>query len=178
VKVGTFFASGVMLGNITYKAQIGKEVRLHMATKMGLSWGKKGIAALLLIVVALGAIACDASNATPTPLVRWGAFVTASSLGANNAPSGETKQFSPGQTVYAVAETINFPQGHKVFSRWTVPDGTIEDTEEIVSDRDYTNTFLEFHIGGTNNRQLPTGSYTVQLYVDGNPGPRTEFTVR
>ena len=107
-----------------------------------------------------------------------GTFVTAKSIGAQNAPQNVTTTFSPSDTVYAVVEVQQFAQGNRIFARWSVNGSVREDTQEITADRDYSNTYLEFHIQGTNGAALPTGNWTVQLFVNSNPGPIANFRVQ
>jgi hypothetical protein len=107
-----------------------------------------------------------------------GAFVTARSIGAQNAPQNVTSTFSPSDTVYAVVEVQQFAQGNRIFARWSANGSVREDTQEITADRDYSNTNLEFHIQGTSGAPLPSGNWTVQLIINGNPGPIANFRVQ
>jgi hypothetical protein len=107
-----------------------------------------------------------------------GAFVTAKSIGTGNAPQNVTSTFNSTDTVYAVVQVQQFAQGNRVFARWSVNGSVREDTQEITADRDYSNTYLEFHIQGTNGAALPTGNWTVQLFVNSNPGPIASFQVQ
>jgi len=143
-----------------------------------------------LLVVALLATGCLTSpqqgdtglqtlpTATSAPQVQGlGTFVTAKSIGAQNAPQNVTSTFSPSDTVYAVVEVQKFAQGNRIFARWSANGSVREDTQEITADRDYSNTYLEFHIAGT-NAPLPSGNWTVQLIINGNPGPTANFNVQ
>lgn len=102
--------------------------------------------------------------------------VTARTVGEGNVPSDVTDRFSTGDPViYAVAQG-NIPSGTHLFARWSREGNPFEDTNEIVADRDYSNTYIEFHIS-PNGKALAPGSYAVQFFVDGNPGPKAQFTV-
>ena len=143
-----------------------------------------------LLLVALVAPACSSPTqgdtglqtlptATSAPQVKGlGAFVTARSIGAQNAPQNVTSTFSPSDTVYAVVEVQQFAQGNRIFARWSANGSVREDTQEITADRDYSNTNLEFHIAGTSGAPLPSGDWTVQLIINGNPGPIANFRVQ
>jgi hypothetical protein len=144
-----------------------------------------------LLLVALVATGCLTSptqgdtglqtlpTATSAPRVQGlGAFVTAKSIGAQNAPQNVTSTFSPSDTVYAVVEVQQFAQGNRIFARWSANGSVREDTQEITADRDYSNTNLEFHIQGTSGAPLPSGNWTVQLIINGNPGPIANFRVQ
>lgn len=119
-----------------------------------------------------------ATTASNQQVNGLGAFVTARSIGSDSSPQNVTNTFGPNDTVYAVVQVQQFAQGNRVFARWSV-NGTIrQDTQEIVADRDYSNTYLEFHIQGDNGQPLSTGNWTVQLVINGNPGPTVNFRVQ
>ena len=62
-------------------------------------------------------------------------------------------------------------------TRWSRDGNPYEDSPTITADRDYTDTYLEFHLQPTGG-SFESGSYSVQIYVNGNPGPETSFTIR
>jgi hypothetical protein len=111
--------------------------------------------------------------------VRIGEIVTAGAIGANNTPSNVTQTFSQDTSIiYVVAEIEAIPAGTSVFARWSRGGQPFEDTNTITADRDYSNTFLEFHIQPRAGTTLPAGQYSVTLYVNGNPYDSVDFTVR
>lgn len=151
-----------------------------------------GLVGLLLVaLLATGCLTTPQQGDTglqtlPTPTISLGsqqvnglgAFVTAKSIGTGSAPQNPTTIFNSTDTVYAVVQVQQFAQGNRVFARWSANGSVREDTQEITADRDYSNTYLEFHIQGTNGQPLPTGSWTAQLIINGNPGPTINFTVQ
>jgi len=151
----------------------------------------RNLGLLGLLVVALLATGCLSSPQQGTDLQTLptattgtfqvqglGAFVTARSIGSGNAPQNVTSTFNSTDTVYAVVQVQQFAQGNRIFARWSANGTVREDTQEITADRDYSNTYLEFHIQGTNSVALPTGNWTVQLIINGNPGPTANFTIQ
>jgi len=109
--------------------------------------------------------------------VQLSQVVTARTVGNGNQPVDVTNQFSQNDgVIYAVAQGVDVPQGTRIFARWSRDGTPFEDTNEIVADRAYQGTYIEFHIQPTNTNLNP-GTYTVQFYVNGNPGPQTLFTV-
>lgn len=117
------------------------------------------------------------NNDQPIGAVQWGPVVTARGVGDKNAPLNTTKQFSTNDPViYAVAQAT-VPANTHIFARWSRDGAPFEDTTEIVSDRAYQNTYIEFHIAPKQGAALQPGNYTVQFFVDGNPGPQAQFTV-
>ena len=104
-------------------------------------------------------------------------LVTAKGIGDKNAPQNITTAFNPGDTVYAVAQFARLPQGTTIFARWSANGAVKEDTSQVTANQDYTNTYVEFHIAGTQSN-LATGSWTVQFFINGNPGPQAAFQIQ
>jgi hypothetical protein len=116
------------------------------------------------------------ANDSPNVGTQLSEVVTARSVGEGNVPLEVTDRFSMRDPViYAVAQG-NIPSGTQIFARWSREGSPFEDTTEIVADRDYRNTYIEFHIS-PNGQALAPGNYAVQFFVDGNPGPGAQFTV-
>lgn len=107
-----------------------------------------------------------------------GQVVTAEGIGAKNAPMSETDSFSASQDViYVVAEAEQLPQGTTMFARWSKDGQPFEDSAELVADRDYSNTYVEFHLENLQD-EMDSGDYSVQIYVNGNPVKETQFQVQ
>jgi hypothetical protein len=110
--------------------------------------------------------------------IELGEVVTAAAVGEGNRPLETRSTFSTNDPIiFVVAEARRVDAGTTIFARWFRGGEPFEDTPAITADRQYTNTYIEFHIEPV-NRQLEPGNYSVQLYVNGNPGPRAEFTVQ
>ncbi len=107
---------------------------------------------------------------------QFGQIVTTRQIGEGNQPVGTTTQFSTTDPVIYAVATGYVPSGTAIFARWSREGTPFEDTNEIVADRTYDNTNIEFHIS-PNNGTLAPGNYTVQFFVNGNPGPQAQFTV-
>lgn len=108
----------------------------------------------------------------------FGQVVTAGAIGAENAPQDVRNEFRANDPIiYVVADVNRVDQGTTVFARWSRDGDPYEDSPTITADRDYTDTYLEFHIEPTQG-SFETGEYSVQIYVNGNPGPETSFTIR
>ncbi|HZQ09955.1 MAG TPA: hypothetical protein VFD70_25490 [Anaerolineae bacterium] len=109
--------------------------------------------------------------------VQLGQLVTARQIGTGNRPTNVTNQFSQSDPViYAVVQGLVIPQGTHIFARWSRNGSPFEDTNEIIANQTYQNTYVEFHIAPTDVALTP-GTYTVQLFINGNPGPQAQFTV-
>jgi len=107
-----------------------------------------------------------------------GDVVLARSVGPNNQPQDTTNTFDrEDPIIYVVAEIDRIDAGTSVFARWSRNGRPFEDTPTITADREYTDTYLEFHIQSETGVFEP-GDYSVTLYVNGNPAATEEFAVR
>jgi hypothetical protein len=107
-----------------------------------------------------------------------GEVVTAEGIGAENAPVEVTDTFSSSQDfIYVVAEAERIEAGTSMFARWLREGEPFEDSSEVVADRDYQNTYVEFHLENLQASMEP-GDYSVQLFVNGNPVEEVDFSVQ
>jgi len=119
----------------------------------------------------------EQENEVVTEGVKLGRVVTAEGIGAKNAPVNETDTFSDSQDfIYVVAEADTIEEGTTMFARWSRDGEPLEDSSELTADRDYRDTYIEFHLENLNDR-LETGDYSVQLFVNGNPVKTVDFRV-
>jgi hypothetical protein len=107
-----------------------------------------------------------------------GSVVMAEGIGSKNVPVEVTNSFSSSQDViYVVAEAEHLAAGTTMFARWSRDGQPFEDSAEITADRDYDNTYVEFHLENLQSR-MDTGDYSVQIFVNGNPAETVNFTVK
>ncbi len=148
-------------------------------------WTAKRIS--ILLVLALLMAGCNLfgsaererqrENEQITEGVRLERVVTAVGFGDQNAPIEITDTFNSSQDlIYVVAEADFIEEGTTMFARWFRNGEPFEDSSEITADRDYSDTFVEFHLENLENR-METGEYSVQLFVNGNPLEEVEFEV-
>jgi len=144
-----------------------------------------------LLLVALFVSGCSLFNtssgaqtpsapSTATSGAELGKIVTAESIDTanHNAPVNETSTFnSLNQAIYAVVEAQRIDAGTTMFARWSRDGKPFEDSDEIKADKQYQNTYVEFHLEPT-NKAIDPGSYTVQVFVNGNPAKQANFTVQ
>ena len=141
----------------------------------------------VLILLAFSATGCglfggaarerQQQNEAITQGVQLGRVVMAEGIGAQNAPVNETDSFSASQDyIYVVAEADSIERGTTMFARWSRDGQPFEDSSELTADRDYTNTYIEFHLKNLEN-SMETGDYSVQLFVNGNPVETVDFKV-
>jgi hypothetical protein len=119
----------------------------------------------------------EQENEAITEGVRLGRVVMAEGIGNENAPVEETDTFDSSQDfIYLVAEAEYIEEGTSLFARWLRDGEPFEDSSEITADRDYEDTYIEFHLENLES-QMEEGDYSVQLFVNGNPVEEVEFTV-
>jgi hypothetical protein len=145
-------------------------------------------ATLGLLLVALFVSGCSLLNSTsdtqnPSTTAsgaELGRIVTAKSIDTanHNAPVNETTTFnSLNETIYAVVEAQRIDSGTTLFARWSRDGQPFEDSDEIRADKQYQNTYVEFHLEPV-NKAIDPGNYTVQVFVNGNPTKQASFTVQ
>jgi predicted small secreted protein len=119
----------------------------------------------------------EQANEAITEGVRLGRVVTAEGIGDENAPIEETDTFDASQDyIYVVAEADYIEEGTSLFARWSREGEPFEDSSEITADRDYEDTYIEFHLQNMQS-QMEEGDYSVQIFANGNPVEEIEFTV-
>jgi len=107
-----------------------------------------------------------------------GEIVTAEGIGANNSPVAVTDTFSSSQDfIYLVAEANYLEAGTTMFARWSYEGEPFEDSTAVTADRDYQDTYVEFHLENLTDN-MEEGDYTVQLFVNGNPVETVDFSVQ
>lgn len=143
---------------------------------------------LLLLLLALPALACGSlfggpeeeraeENVPLTGDVEFDDVVMAEGVGADNEPLEETSSFSASQDViYVVAEADYIAEGTTMFARWYRDGEPFEDSASLTADRDYTDTYVEFHLENLRD-EFEEGDYSVTIFVNGNPTVEEEFTI-
>lgn len=117
-------------------------------------------------------------NAALTQGADLGEIVLAEGVGANNRPVEVTDTFNSSQDfIYLVAEANYLEAGTTMFARWLYEGEPFEDSTAVTADRDYENTFVEFHLENLTDN-MEEGDYSVQLFVNGNPVETVDFTVQ
>ena len=119
----------------------------------------------------------EQDNQAVTSGVVLGDVVTAEGVGENNAPVAVTDTFNDSQDfIYVVAEADQIDAGTTMFARWYRDGEPFEDSSEITADRDYEDTYVEFHLENLTD-SMEQGDYSVQIFVNGNPAEEVDFRV-
>ena len=145
---------------------------------------KRPVVFLVLAAVAGGAGACKkkppATDATVTPPAAPAAplAVTSVNLGKSLGPdkrvTAETTTFAKTDSVYASVATSG-GTGGSLAARWTFQDGqVVDETTQSVGAAGPAVT--EFHVSKPSG--WPTGSYKVEILLNGAPAQSKEFRVQ
>jgi len=146
----------------------------------------RAIAGLLFVALVISSCSLVNNNSsTQSPSTaasgaELGRIVTAESIDTanHNAPVNETTTFNRlNQAIYAVVEAQRIDAGTTMFARWSRDGKPFEDSTEVRADKQYQNTYVEFHLEPT-NKAIDPGNYTVQVFVNGNPAKQADFTVQ
>jgi hypothetical protein len=116
-------------------------------------------------------------NEPVTSGAEFGDVVMAEGIGSGNRPVRVTDDFSSSQDfIYVVIEADYIEEGTTMFARWFHEGEPFEDSPLLTADRDYEDTYVEFHLENLRDR-MDEGDYSVQIFVNGNPTVEEEFTV-
>ena len=94
---------------------------------------------------------------------------------ADKRVTDATKEFRPGETVYASVLTNGAAQNAEMMVRWTFQDGQIVD-ESVQTISPTGSAATEFHI--TKPEGLAAGKYRVEVFVNGKSAGVEEFEVK
>jgi hypothetical protein len=109
--------------------------------------------------------------------ISLGNPTTALAVDADGCPVDETGDFRASDDIYVVAPNSSIPQDTGVFVRLYRDGEPVEDTREIVADRDYNDTCINF-VFESNEGSFERGSYEAEFYVNGNAADTIRFEVR
>jgi hypothetical protein len=121
------------------------------------------------------AVATDTGLATmPAAALRVDEIETGKSLDADKSIGNETNDFGVRDTIYVAVETEGAGSG-TLAAKFTFQDGQVveEASQSIAPTGD---AWHEFHI--QNATAWPTGSYKVEVMLDGVPAGSKEFAVK
>jgi len=131
-----------------------------------------------LIIPLLVFTACHHTTTTADSSVTFGKVVTAANVDSTNSPTALADTFSPTQkTIYVVAEAKQVAPGTRIAASWTRDGTPVQVSGEVVADKGYHDTNIEFHLNAGVDGFAP-GKYKVQLVINGQPGPDANFTVK
>lgn len=109
---------------------------------------------------------------------QFGRVVMAEGIGSGNRPVDVTDRFDSSQPViHVVLEADYIEAGTTMFARWYYEGQPFEDSTQLTADRDYQDTYVEFHLQNLGGR-MEEGTYSVEIFVNGNSVVEEQFEVR
>jgi len=125
----------------------------------------------------LSGIVSDSVQILQEPEIVLGDIVTTKTIDNGNKPTAITDTFSlTDRVIYVVAEVNFIEKGSVVFARWYHEGEPFEDSSEITADKDYSATYLEFHLELVGDL-IKEGNYGVEIFGNGTSIKRVDFVV-
>jgi hypothetical protein len=126
---------------------------------------------LVVVVTLLATLACGGSFST--------ASIDSAILSADEEGSQETTVFAPEDTFYCIVTLANAPDDTTVKAVWTAVDVEGEEPDTLIDETETTsdgNDVLTFNL--SLDSSWPTGTYKVDLYLNGTLDRTLEFEVQ
>jgi hypothetical protein len=112
--------------------------------------------------------------APAAPVARVERITIAKAVNTDDSPGEAVVAFGPKDTVYVSMWTANTPVGTEIAARWFGPDGQQITEDKIVTDR-AGDGYTSFH--AANTKGWKSGTYRVDILLNGQPAGSTTFTV-
>ena len=111
--------------------------------------------------------------------IELGQVVATTNLDRNGCPVDNTSTFPAGtDMLYVVAEDSVVAEGTDMFVRWYYEGEVYEESDEITSDQDYTDTCIGFSLEADEINALRAGDYEAEFIVNGNAANTVDFQVQ
>jgi len=108
-----------------------------------------------------------------------GPVVAAQNIDRDGCAVDATTSFDSNDDIYIVLEDSALPRNTTMFARLYKDNVAIEDTDELVTEDDYTNVCVNFVFEPTDRAEVwDDGNYEVEFYVNGNAYQSTSFQIR
>ena len=125
----------------------------------------------VISALVLAAIACGGSFSTANIRRAW--------LSPDSSGSPETTEFSQDElTFYLLVELANAPDDTSLKAVWTAVDTESTEPNFLIDESELTSSDGTITFNLTNDQLWPTGSYKVDLYLNGELDRTLTFDVR
>ncbi len=134
--------------------------------------------AVSVLFVACALAGCSRSQISPPPATATAFKVVGIALGraiaADKTVADATASFRPADTVYVSVRTEGGAASARLSARWTYEDGQLvgDSTQTVAASGP---AVTEFHVSKPDG--WPTGSYMVEVSLDGAPAGHKKFRV-
>jgi hypothetical protein len=129
---------------------------------------------LSVIVLVFAVIACAGIETTPT--------VSNTRMTTDDTGETPTSTYAPGDDFFVFADLAGIEVGSLIQSRWYAQDVQDVDPNSEINISDYTYEagigYVYFQLSTSDGGDWPTGSYRVELYLDGAKVGEQGFAVR
>lgn len=139
----------------------------------------RGLSIVLASLAMLAAtLACDAiSN-----VIKSGPAVSNIRMTTDSTGGTSTSSYGPGDAFYVFADLKGLSQGSVVEARWYAVSAQGVDANAELNTSDYAYQpgigFVYFQLTTNDGSDWPTGSYKVEMYLDGSKVGEQQFTVQ
>jgi hypothetical protein len=111
---------------------------------------------------------------TPVPAARLEKITVSKSVNADKSPGEAAASFGKKDTVYVSFWVADAPVGTELMARWSDPAGKQLTEDKIVTDK-AGDGYTEFHAAKKSG--WASGTYKVDLFINGQPAGSTTFAV-
>ncbi len=126
------------------------------------------------IVLIAAMLACNAIAPAPS--------VSNIRMTTDNTGKTSTSTYGPGDAFYVFADLSGLSKGSVVEAKWYAVNAQGVDANTLLNTSDYSYEsgigFVYFQLTTNDGSDWPTGTYRVELYLDGNKAGEQGFTVQ
>jgi hypothetical protein len=126
------------------------------------------------VAVLAAMLACNAIETRPT--------VSNIRMTTDDTGKTTTSNYAPADAFYVFADLSGLSQGSTVEAKWYAANAQGMDANSEINTSDYTYEsgvgYVYFQLTTSDGSDWPTGSYRVEIYLDGNKVGEQAFTVQ
>ncbi len=139
---------------------------------------RKFLIVLASAVILVTTLACDAMSS----LLATGPTVSNIRMTTDSSGTTSTASYAPGDAFYVFADLKGLSKGSVVEARWYAANAQGIEQNKILNTSDYRYEpgigYVYFQLTTSDGSAWPTGSYRVELYLDGAKVGEQGFTVQ
>ena len=125
---------------------------------------------LVLIALLFASLACEFSASTANIAEAW--------MSADEAGEQRVTSFAPDEIFYAQVDLQNAPDDTVLKAVWTAVEAQDTDPNLYLTETEFTSGSDLIHFTLSNDNLWPTGTYKVEIYLNGTLTETIEFAVQ